>query len=211
MASSDTDYLLEHTDGKSLARQMRDSLYSDHWQINYFKAEERNTYTVYLRADGSLQLFSRSIAEDEPGAQLERPEAITLAEDFLQDQITAMTLDLDNIFRGIGQGRPHIHGKHLVDGRVCLRVDYPAVVHPVAFICILGIARHKKLRKDCQRKGAADSYDADTAGPRWRRNCSNSLCVICYTHGLTMRDISTYPCLLLPLPDDFFFERPLAW
>jgi hypothetical protein len=101
IAGNDKEYLLEHADVGTVARNMRQFLYQEFWVVKYFKAEERNTYTVYLNPDTSLFLLSRSIAETEEGAQLEKPDAIKTAEAFLQkhfglqgDQLRYVSLDM---------------------------------------------------------------------------------------------------------------------
>jgi hypothetical protein len=90
MSGADTEYLLEHTDAETLAGHIRSSLYHEYWYVYYFRAEERNTYTAILDPEGGLLIFSRSISEDDPGAELEQAEAVALAADYLQERLALL-------------------------------------------------------------------------------------------------------------------------
>ncbi|MCB2181893.1 MAG: CPBP family intramembrane metalloprotease [Desulfobulbaceae bacterium] len=87
MSDADTDYLLEYTDWKTLAGLMRNSLYQENWYVSYFKAEDKNTFLVTLTADGQPLLLTRSVGEEEPGAQIDQDEAVSLAAAYLAERL----------------------------------------------------------------------------------------------------------------------------
>ena len=85
LSDVDADYLLENASGKKIVQLMREYLYQHFWAVHYFRAEELQSYTVFLKPDGSLMFFSRVAAETEPGPELEPETAIDIATDFLQE------------------------------------------------------------------------------------------------------------------------------
>ncbi len=84
IAGNDPDYFLAHSDWQDISEAMRATLYQDFWEIVYFRAEEQTTYSVTLRPDGSLLLFTANLGEEETGAQLEREQAIGIAALFVE-------------------------------------------------------------------------------------------------------------------------------
>lgn len=87
MSDVDTDYLMENAPGEQVVRLMREYLYQHYWMVRYFRPEELQSYSVFLKPDGSLMLFSRVVGETEPGAELEPETAIDLAAEFLREYL----------------------------------------------------------------------------------------------------------------------------
>lgn len=82
--ASDADYLLRHASAEALAALYRQHLWADEWTVRYFRDGERDDWRAHLSPRGELRYLARSIAETAPGAQLERDEAVGLAEGFLR-------------------------------------------------------------------------------------------------------------------------------
>lgn len=56
------------------------------WQVRYFRDGQTEEYSLKLKPDGSLLAFHHRLAEDTPGASLNKEEAVAKAEKFLREE-----------------------------------------------------------------------------------------------------------------------------
>lgn len=86
-------YMLEHASAERIAKQTIAWLYEEYWVTTFFIPEQRDHYKVYLKPDGELFLFHRSVAETTEGASLKTDEAIKLAAKHLETSIGVKPAD----------------------------------------------------------------------------------------------------------------------
>jgi membrane protease YdiL (CAAX protease family) len=56
------------------------------WRVRYFRDSQKEEYAVILKPDGSLHSVWHVLAEDAPGAQLDKDAAVALGENFLRNE-----------------------------------------------------------------------------------------------------------------------------
>jgi membrane protease YdiL (CAAX protease family) len=56
------------------------------WRVRYFRDSQKEEYAVILKPDGALHSVWHVLAEDTPGAQLDKDAAVALSEKFLRDE-----------------------------------------------------------------------------------------------------------------------------
>jgi len=80
-------HYLQHTLGvqESNRRIRAEGLPIWYWQARWFRPSQKEEFSVYLRPDGEIIGFSRSVPEDMPGAAISQDQARVLAEEYLTD------------------------------------------------------------------------------------------------------------------------------
>ena len=84
-----------------------------------------------------------------------------------------MAVDFHHIVPGIGVRSAHVDGQHLVYNIFSGRVLNPAVIHLMACIFFLRMARMEELFKDLKRVLPADPDNPDPAWSRRSSDCGN--------------------------------------
>lgn len=80
-----TEYILEHGDVTTLNTVYGKQIQPVRWQTRFFKILEREEWEVYINtANGSVDAFTHIVAEDTPGAMLEKDSALAIAQAYLR-------------------------------------------------------------------------------------------------------------------------------
>jgi membrane protease YdiL (CAAX protease family) len=86
MDSYTNEYLRESLGIKGANSVYESKVPGELWRVRYFRDSQVEEYAVILRPDGSLHSVRHTLAENAPGASLDKEQAIAAAESFLREK-----------------------------------------------------------------------------------------------------------------------------
>jgi membrane protease YdiL (CAAX protease family) len=140
------------------------------WQVRYFRDSQTEEYAVKLKPDGSLFAVHHKLAEDTPGASLDKDGAVARAEKFLREE-RKMNLNQWTLVESDSEKHPH-RIDHLLtwqqnvplDSHASSAADASAHAYVRIKVVVLGDEPADYRRSYYRRSGSRDEDEAASDG-----------------------------------------------